>query len=236
MVARQAREAMTRMSRETDGDIRGAGGRPGGDRAAPEAAATPPTGSGPVFATSTEEEDEGGSSADNECSARAPGDRFQPQDLLSVASFHADNGAWEDCLDVLDTAQEVCRVIHSPVVVVGRGRDGYSFDGSVGVVVRGVGGELVLRLLSLLWLMLLLLCYSLSLRSQGVITVAIGSPASSSAESLRSQARSRSLAPVNVSHRRPSFSFFVHAYPRVSRQAKPRALCFLNILHPIRNL
>lgn len=39
--------------------------------------------------------------------AGAPGDRFRPSDLLSLASTHADAGAWSECLDVLDTAQEV---------------------------------------------------------------------------------------------------------------------------------
>lgn len=42
-----------------------------------------------------------------EAAAVAPGDRFQPVDLLCLAAFHADNGAWSDCLDVLDAAQEV---------------------------------------------------------------------------------------------------------------------------------
>lgn len=39
--------------------------------------------------------------------AGAPGDRFRPSDLLSLASTHADAGSWSECLDVLDTAQEV---------------------------------------------------------------------------------------------------------------------------------
>lgn len=39
--------------------------------------------------------------------AVAPGDRFEPIDLLCLAAFHADNGAWSDCLDILDAAQEV---------------------------------------------------------------------------------------------------------------------------------
>lgn len=39
--------------------------------------------------------------------AGAPGDRFRPSDLLSLALSHADIGAWSECLDVLDTAQEV---------------------------------------------------------------------------------------------------------------------------------
>ncbi|CBJ26941.1 expressed unknown protein [Ectocarpus siliculosus] len=50
-----------------------------------------------------------------ELAAAAPGDRFQPLDLLCLAAFHADNGAWSDCLDVLGTAQEVSRTARAAV-------------------------------------------------------------------------------------------------------------------------
>lgn len=74
---------------------------------AADSAAMPTTGRGPVFVASAGERDAGGVSSAGECSAGPPGDRFQPFDLRSLAAFHADNGAWADCLDVLDSAQEV---------------------------------------------------------------------------------------------------------------------------------
>ncbi|CAB1117846.1 unnamed protein product [Ectocarpus sp. CCAP 1310/34] len=50
-----------------------------------------------------------------ELAAVAPGDHFQPLDLLCLAAFHADNGAWSECLDVLGTAQEVSRTARAAV-------------------------------------------------------------------------------------------------------------------------
>lgn len=65
---------------------------------------------GPTTAAATPTKDDGGGEVPNaagDSPAAAPGDRFEPSNLLCLAAFHADNGAWADCLDVLDTAQEV---------------------------------------------------------------------------------------------------------------------------------
>ncbi|CAM9591736.1 unnamed protein product [Scytosiphon promiscuus] len=82
-----------------------------------------------------------------EAAAVAPGDRFQPIDLLCLAAFHADNGAWSDCLEVLDAAQEVSRSARSAIraraneLLLGR-EDLGERVGSVGASTGVTGGGL----------------------------------------------------------------------------------------------
>lgn len=40
----------------------------------------------------------------------APGERFEPADLLALSGAHADVGDWAKCLNVLETVKEVSRV------------------------------------------------------------------------------------------------------------------------------
>lgn len=45
----------------------------------------------------------------------APGERFEPADLLALSGAHADAGDWVACLDVLETVKEVSRVARTAV-------------------------------------------------------------------------------------------------------------------------
>ncbi|CAM9155364.1 unnamed protein product, partial [Hapterophycus canaliculatus] len=149
----QAREAMERMRRgPTGADGDGSGGTAGADsgQVLQDSRTTTPNGdrhSGTrIDKTSTEiseEADWGGEKVE----AVAPGDRFQPVDLLCLAAFHADNGAWSDCLDVLDAAQEVNRSARGAVraraneLLLGREDRGErvgSVDGGSGVTGAGL--------------------------------------------------------------------------------------------------
>lgn len=114
----QAREATNRMtqaaggtnsSNATDSD------RQGDNHNRARAAAAAATATPPLEGRGSVEQGAGGVSSARERVAGAPGDRFEPLDLLCLAVFHADNGAWTDCLDVLDTVQEVCMCVRWPV-------------------------------------------------------------------------------------------------------------------------
>lgn len=103
----QAREATERMRQGADGS--GGANGDGSERHSRNGRTDPNSDKNGARTSqrSATSEDPEGQRVVVELAAAAPGDRFQPLDLLCLAAFHADNGAWSDCLDVLGTAQEV---------------------------------------------------------------------------------------------------------------------------------
>ncbi|CAM9110996.1 unnamed protein product [Ectocarpus fasciculatus] len=141
----QAREATERMRRGADG-FGGANGY-GSERRSRNGRTDPSSDKNGARTAQRgwTKQDPEGQRAVVELAAAAPGDRFQPLDLLCLAAFHADNGAWSDCLDVLGQAQEVSRTARAAVrakaneLLLGRTERG-EVVGNVGATTVGVAG------------------------------------------------------------------------------------------------
>lgn len=77
---------------------------------------------------------------------QAPGHRFQPSDLLALAALQADEGLWQECLDILETIKEVHRTTvssaraNSNELLLGSG-SGNSARVSGGGSRGGLGGD-----------------------------------------------------------------------------------------------